>query len=194
MTQNPNPQNAPIPAPSTPAAPAPQQSDARSAITEEVIFDGSPAWLGRCKAFVLTWILAMLLVIVPVFLLVYGTSVPWWVTTGAVVIALLLVVGQYAYHRTIRFHITNYRIDFERGLLTRRIDSLELWHADDLYFRQTLAERLMGLGSIDVISDDRSNPRLRLNSIADARVIFDRLKLCVLNAKRQRGLLQLDQG
>lgn len=192
MTQQ-DPQSTPVSAPQPQAQPAPAAPKAQSPAAEETIYDGSPSWFGRAKAFLLTWFIALVLVISPILLQVYDVAIPWWVTAGAIVVALLLVIAQYAYHRTIRFRITNYRIDFERGLLTRRIDSLELWHADDLYFKQTLIERMMGVGSIDVISDDPSNPRLQLKSIHDARTTFDRVKSCVLHAKRQRGLLQLDQ-
>ncbi len=162
-------------------------------ITEELLFAGSPSWIGRLRAFAITWILVLLLVIVPTLAAIYATAFPWWLTVFCVIAAIALVVLQLAYHRTIRFRITNYRVDFERGLLTRRIDSLELWHADDLFFRQSLMERMMGVGNIDIIAKDKSSPRLELMAIPDARNVFEKLKSAILAAKRQRGILELDQ-
>lgn len=162
-------------------------------IQEHIIFSGSPSWIGRMGAFAITWIIALLLVIVPIILMVYAVRVPWYVTTIAIIIAIVLVFVQFAFHRTIRYRITNYRIDYERGVITRRIDSLELWHAHDLFFRQTLLERMFGVASIDVLSDDQSNPRLELRSIPDGRAVFEQVKSCILNAKRQRGLIISDE-
>ena len=184
------PENLHTPAFEKPAAPA---LAPKSAVNEETIFDGSPSWMGRFKAFFFTWMLALLVVIVPIGLQIRGRDVPWWVIAGGMLLALSLVLGQFLFHRTIRYRITNYRIDFERGLVTRRIDSMELWHADDLNFQQTLLERTMGVGTIEVVAHDQSSPQLSLKSIANAREIFEKLKTSVLNAKRQRGLLQLDQ-
>lgn len=173
--------------------PAPTPSAPKSLVNEDTIFDGSPSWMGRFKAFFFTWILALLAVVVPIALQIGGTQVAWWVIAMGILLALALVLGQFLFHRTLRYRITNYRIDFERGLFTRRIDSLELWHADDLNFTQTLIERTMGVGTIEVVAHDQSSPRLSLKSISNAREIFEKLKTSVLNAKRQRGLLQLDQ-
>ena len=184
------PENVHIPAFENPTA---TPSAPKSVVNEETIFDGSPSWMGRCKAFFFTWMLALLLVIVPIGLQTKGKDVPWWVFALGILLALALVLGQILFHRTIRYRITNYRIDFERGLFTRRIDSMELWHADDLNFQQTLLERTMGVGTIEVVAHDQSSPRLSLKSISNAREIFEKLKTSVLNAKRQRGLLQLDQ-
>ena len=64
-----------------------------------------------------------------------------------------------------RYRITNYRIDFERGILTKRIDTLELWHVDDINFEQGIVDRMMNVGTITVISDDRSTPRLELAGV-----------------------------
>ena len=181
--------------PSIPVEKNPPQGQAppRPLIQEETIFDGPPSWMGRFSAFVFTWIVALLLIVIPIVLQVAGVVVPWWGFALGILFALVVVLAQFGYHRTISYRITNYRIDFERGLLTRRIDSLVLWHADDLHFKQTLLERMLGVGSMEVVSDDKSNPRLQLKSIPNARAIFEKLKTCILNAKRQRGLLQLDQ-
>src|SRR5690606_31738184 len=119
MSQQPTPQNPSVSPQAADAAPSqpqqPQQTQPQQPqqpIAEEVIFDGSPTWLGCMRSFVRSLILALVLLIVPIVLMVYEVAVPWWVTAGAVVLAMLLVLLQYGYHRTIRFRITNYRIDF----------------------------------------------------------------------------------
>lgn len=163
-------------------------------IVEETIFEGSPGWIGRTGAFALSWLGAFLLVLIPVLIKTLTTvAVPWWVIALGVVGAIIVVVGQATYHRTLRYRITNYRIDYERGVMVHRIDSLELWHLHDVSFRQTLAQRLMGVATITVLSDDETTPKLDLLAIPSGREVFERLKTSVLNAKRQRGILELDR-
>ena len=58
--------------------------------------------------------------------------------------------------------VTNYRIDYERGLLSKNIDTLELWHVEDLRFHQSLVDRLLGVGNVTVISHDETMPHLVL--------------------------------
>jgi uncharacterized membrane protein YdbT with pleckstrin-like domain len=161
---------------------------------ETVIFDGSAAKVGRFGAFVATFIIAALLIVIPIGLKVWTTvAVAWWVTAGSLILAIILVMGQFAYHNTIRYRITNYRVDYERGILTRRIDSLELWRVDDLQFRQTLMERIMGVGTIEVFCRERQAMQDMPISIPNARKVFESIKSSILIAKRQRGILEVDQ-
>lgn len=170
----------------------PSPRSANNPIVEQKIFDGSPAFVGRLGAFLVSWVIALVLVIVPV-ILVSQSDFPWWATAGCIVLAILVLLVQPIYQRSIRYRVTNYRIDFERGIVTRQIDSLELWHAHDLLFRQSLLERMLGVGTITVLSDDESNPRVILRSIANGREVFEQIKSAILNAKRHRGILELDK-
>jgi uncharacterized membrane protein YdbT with pleckstrin-like domain len=96
--------------------------------------------------------------------------------------------------KTYRYRISNYRIDYERGLLSRNIDTLELWHVEDISFHQSLLDRILGVGTIMVISHDDTNPRLELKSLPNPRPIFDMLKQRIIAVKRQRGVIKMDVG
>ena len=90
--------------------------------------------------------------------------------------------------------ITNYRIDLERGIFSKRIDTLELWHVNDVAFRQSFFDRIFGVGDITVMSDDRTTPQLRLDGVPNPRPLFDTLKQRVIAVKRQRGVIKMDSG
>ena len=117
-----------------------------------------------------------------------------WMTIAAVIVAILAFVLPWLVIRATRYRITSYRIDFERGIFTKHIDTLELWHVDDIKFEQGLVDRMMNVGSITVISNDRTTPKLELNGIPDPRKIFDALKDRVIAVKRQRGVIKMDMG
>jgi membrane protein YdbS with pleckstrin-like domain len=119
---------------------------------------------------------------------------PIWVTIACILIGIALALVPWLITKTYRYRISNYRIDFERGLLSRNIDTLELWHVDDISFRQSLMDRILGVGTITIVSDDATTPRLELKSLPRPRPIFDMLKHRVIAVKRQRGVIKMDTG
>ena len=96
--------------------------------------------------------------------------------------------------RSVHYRINNYRIDYERGLFSKDIDTLELWHVEDLKFHQSLPDRVLRIGSIIVVSHDESTPRLLLRALPNPRPVFETLKQRIITVKRQRGVIKLDAG
>ncbi|HZK79863.1 MAG TPA: PH domain-containing protein, partial [Humisphaera sp.] len=109
-------------------------------------------------------------------------------------IGLLLVCIPPLRAKTIRYRVTNYRIDYERGLIGKDIDTLELWHVEDIQFHQTYRDRFLAMGTIVVISHDLTTPRLVMHSLPNSRHLFDQLKQRIIAVKRQRGVLKMDTG
>lgn len=163
--------------------------------SEEVYFEGSPLIRGAIGKGLL-WELAGLLLIIAPLLVHFGLNrhVPAGVIAGFVVVGLVLVCIPPVRAMTIRYRITNYRIDYERGLLSKDIDTLELWHVEDINFHQTLSDRLLGLGNITVLSHDETTPTLLLHSLPHSRHLFEQLKQRIIAVKRQRGVVKMDTG
>jgi membrane protein YdbS with pleckstrin-like domain len=90
------------------------------------------------------------------------------------------------------YRITNYRIDYEHGLLFKNMDTLELWHVEDVSLRQSPVDRVFGVGTITIVSSDATNPRLQLRSLPDPRKLLESLKARIITVKRQRGVVKLD--
>jgi len=116
----------------------------------------------------------------------------WWMTILAIILAVAAIALPMLVTRTTRYRITNYRIDYERGILKKKIDTMELWHVDDISFEQGLLDRIMRVGCIKVLSDDRTTPQLDLHGIPNPRPIFDSLRQRVITVKRQRGVIKMD--
>ena len=163
--------------------------------SEEVYFEGSPllrAELGH----VILWGLggAVLLAIGIANLVKFKWSWPWWVYPILILIAAIVTFMPMMLRKTLRYRITNYRIDYERGLFARNIDTVELWHVEDLHFHQSLLGRLLNVGSIIVVSRDETLPRLELHSLPNPRPLYETLKQRVIAVKRQQGVLKVDPG
>jgi membrane protein YdbS with pleckstrin-like domain len=162
---------------------------------EEIYFQGSPLMRGEMGKLVASWFFGILILISPIIWYVFRNEWPlWWMTLAAVIIGAILIVAPILYTRSLRYRISNYRIDFERGIVSRRIDTLELWHVEDISFRQNLLDRLLGVGTITVISHDESTPRLEMQGLPNPRPLFDSLKQRIISVKRQRGVVKMDIG
>jgi membrane protein YdbS with pleckstrin-like domain len=178
---------------------SPTVSDAaphRPAGDEEVVYyEGRPLLRGDQAKAALMAVIGIVLIALPILAHLFDWT--WWnavLTIVCLLLAVIIIVVPMLMMRAIRYRITSYRIDYERGIFTKRIDTLELWHVDDIKFEQGLVDRMMNVGSITVLSNDKTSPRLELHGIPSPREIFDKLKQRVIAVKRQRGVIKMDVG
>lgn len=104
---------------------------------ETVYFDGRGSLWGQAFSVLMHSALALVLLGVSVFVALAAGGWGWLLLVPGLFASAAVAFWPLLLNRTRRYRITNYRIDFERGILTRRIDTLELWHVDDIRFRQT---------------------------------------------------------
>jgi membrane protein YdbS with pleckstrin-like domain len=166
----------------------------RAADDQEIIyFQGSPLLRGEIGRAIWYLLASVGLVALAIFsILKDNWGLSYLIPIGLILVALLLPVIPLLLIKSQRYRISNYRIDVERGIFSRRIDTLELWHVDDIQYYQSLLDRILRVGTITVISSDRTSPRIPLNSLPNPRGIFESLKQRVIAVKRQRGVIKLD--
>lgn len=169
--------------------------------TEQIYFEGSPllrAEIGRG----IFWIfLGILLIALPIAAALrhwdenaIHRRLPWWLFLAVAVVGLLMFLIPWLKVKSVRYRISNYRIDFQRGLIGRRIDTMEMWHIEDVSFYQSILDRILGVGSITVLSHDDTNPKLVLRGLPNPRSLFDSVKQRIIAVKRQRGVVKMDTG
>jgi hypothetical protein len=120
--------------PTTPGVHQPPDHD------EIVYYQGSPLVRGGLAKLFEFGFIGLVLIIVPIAAWVFKHTFPAIVNAIMVVVGLLMFLVPALRTKTIRYRITNYRIDYERGVLARNIDTLELWHVEDLHFHQSLLD------------------------------------------------------
>jgi len=177
------------PAASTPLGPhAPPDHD------EIVYYEGSPLVRGSLGHLFAFGFIGLILIALPVCSWLFHWGFPVLLDAILIFCGIMTFLGPAARTKTVRYRITNYRIDYERGLLARNIDTLELWHVEDLHFHQSLLGRLLNVGSIIITSRDETLPKLELHSLPNPRPLFETLKQRVIAVKRQQGVLKVDPG
>ena len=157
---------------------------------EVVYFEGSPAVRGSLGRLLLCGLLGAGIIVSAVALRTQG----WWVPVVGLVLATAVMAMPVILIRSVHYRISNYRIDYERGVFSKDIDTLELWHVEDLKFHQSLPDRVLRIGGITVVSHDETTPRLLLRALPNPRPVFETLKQRIITVKRQRGVIKLDPG
>jgi membrane protein YdbS with pleckstrin-like domain len=137
-------------------------------VPEEVLWEGNPTW----RAWAFNWILG-------------------WVLLPVVVGAFLLV-PIWARMKSSRWKLTSRRIETETGLLSKKVDTLELWRVKDAEFRQTLMDRMFGVSCIVVTAHDGALPVMEIRGVPGDRAIYDKLMAAVMDARQQRGVMNLN--
>jgi membrane protein YdbS with pleckstrin-like domain len=178
-----------------PDAPLPDNRPKRDEDAEIVYYEGRPVMRAQQMKAILWAIIGLALLALPVVAMsMHWTFWTWWLSIICVLLAAMVIAVPWIKLRAIKYRITSYRIDYERGILTKRIDTLELWHVEDISFQQGLLDRMMNVGSVIVMSNDETTPKLELHGIPNARLVFDELKDRVIAVKRQRGVIKVDSG
>ncbi|MDB5173419.1 MAG: hypothetical protein JWN51_2192 [Phycisphaerales bacterium] len=162
---------------------------------ESVYYAGSPFFGGKPEQVIVLGVLGTLLLFSPIIIRVLAHRwPPGWMAIALEVAGVIVWLVPLFITKAVRYRITNYRIDYERGVVSKNINTLELWHVEDLSFHQSFLDRLIGIGTIRVMSHDDTMPNLTMRGLPDARKIFEQLKQRVIAVKRQTGVLKLDTG
>lgn len=84
------------------------------------------------------------------------------------------------------YELTSERIRLKTGILTRRTEEIELYRVQDITLVEPLLERLLGIGTIQIITGDESTPHLSLQSIRGAAQLREDLRKCVETCREQK--------
>lgn len=142
------------------------------------IYEGVPSW----KAYLGRYVLAVLVAAAAIAVAIWFTreSVSWKPRALGIAIPLaamlVFFLGVNLYRRSIKFRVTNTSIESERGLLSKRIDVLQLWRCRDVRYRQNLIDRILGIAHVDVFAQDATTPHLEIAGLPASRQLFEQLR------------------
>jgi hypothetical protein len=92
------------------------------------------------------------------------------------------------------YRLTNQRIIIiEGGFLSKKQEEIELNKIKDFNVKQTLIEKTMGIGNIEIISIDPTSPKLTLGNVPDPFVVKDKIRAAMLEYKRQLNIQYREQ-
>src|SRR3954471_409975 len=157
-------------------------------MSEEVLFRGSPSLLVRAGTFFVG------------LLLIAGfiTGAVIWnplVAIGAAIV-LIYLIAVAALIRTQVFEVTNERVRWRRGILTKRTDEIELSRVLDASLVEPFLLRIGNAGNIEIRSADASTPSLTLPAVKGAAELREKLRVSIENCRSKKGVrvTEFDSG
>lgn len=153
---------------------------------ETTFFRGSPSVLTRVGPLCLGFL--VLAAGVALFFMASSASPVKWLFLALAALALFFIAGTVLNVKSTQYEITTERIRVRRGLMTKRTDELELYRAVDTSLIEPLPLRTMGLGTIEVRTNDASTPTLYLQAIHGARNVRENLRKCIEECRDRKGV------
>lgn len=171
-----------------PAAKAAEPPFARSAGTpsdeearreRKLLYNGSPSW----RAYIGHYTLGVLAaIIVPVIMNFVANKMEVSTSSRVLMILIPLAIvaiyfaGLYFYRKSIKFRVTTSNIETERGILSKKIDVLELWRCRDVRYKQTIVDRVLGIAHIEVFTSDVTTPHIEITGLPASRQLFEQIR------------------
>jgi membrane protein YdbS with pleckstrin-like domain len=145
----------------------------------KLLYSGSPSWRAYLGHYVLGVLAAL---VVPVIM--NAIAVRMEVATSSRILMILIPLGIAAiyfagltlYRNSIRFRVTSSNVESEHGILSKKIDVLELWRCRDIRFKQTLIDRMLGIAHIEIFTADVTTPNLEMRGLPASRHLFEQIR------------------
>ena len=92
----------------------------------------------------------------------------------------------------IRYRLSEDRLFCEKGFLNIKQDEVLLYRVRDLQLNMSLGQRIFGVGTICVISSDKSAPHLDLVNVKNPREVKELIHHSVEEAKDKRRMRTME--
>lgn len=133
---------------------------------------------------------------------VFTISASWMSYLGQIVLGLILtpvLIGLFFLLNvviqllSVRYTLTNQRLFIKTGLIARNIEEIELFRIKDVKVEQSVVQRILGYGTITVISNDETAPLLYLTGVSNPVKKKEQIRARVRTAREHvRGLMLIN--
>jgi membrane protein YdbS with pleckstrin-like domain len=118
----------------------------------------------------------------------------WWYLLCILLIPIPWALWQAISTRKTDYAITSQRLTLETGVFKRDLEEIELYRIKDTRLTRSFVQRLLGLGTVTVISSDESMPTLVIPAIKDSAKVRQIIRENVELVRRARGVRELDMN
>lgn len=129
-------------------------------------------------------------------LLAIGIGVAAAFSAGLAAIGLVVPVGMAAGRwwltRATVYELTTQRLKVTSGILTRKLDEVELFRVKDYSMEQPLLLRMLGLGNLTLITSDVTCPNVGLEAIPEVNDVREKLRNAVQAERDRKRVREMD--
>jgi membrane protein YdbS with pleckstrin-like domain len=157
--------------------------------TEKTLFNGHPALIYSIGQFV-PFLAILILAGIAISVLEWQNEPGYtaYIILGAVLILVAMFLRLYMLSRGTHYIITTQRIKYERGILSKVQESLELFRIDHFELRRPFGARLLGHASLHLFSSDAELGNFAIYGIPNLPALADQLRDCQLRERSRRSL------
>jgi uncharacterized membrane protein YdbT with pleckstrin-like domain len=91
-------------------------------------------------------------------------------------VAFFVILWKYLVVKNQVYELTNQRLKMHSGVLSKRIEELELYRVRDTQFEQPFFLRLFGLGNVILLTTDTTSPEVIVPAIPNAQAIREQIR------------------
>ena len=111
---------------------------------------------------------------------------------GLACLVVLILLMKVVRLKMICYEVTADRIEYSRGVLDRRVDNLDMFRVTDLKLRRSLLDCMLGIGTVGLITTDKTDPKFTFEKLRNCRLLYDIIKRASLAADRRTGVVHLE--
>lgn len=185
QTQHADPNAAPPPPQAQPPAGSVPQPG-----MDDVLYEGIAKHSSNIGAYLMWTTVCVLGGVFAYFLMKIPALAPYPVWVLAL-LGVPMLLWSYIVHIKSKFRITRRRVEVERGVLTTKLDTLELWRVLDVRYERSILDQMFDNGKIFLVGTDQSDPVLRLYGMPNHRELFEKLRDAVQYARHSNRPMEL---
>jgi hypothetical protein len=118
----------------------------------------------------------------------------FFVGAGLAAIAALLLLVSIIRLKAICYEVTADRIEWSRGVLSRKFDNLDMFRVVDLKLHRNLFDCIVGVGRLSLVTTDKTDPEFVFEKVRKIRKLYDVIKKSSLEAAQKSSILHLEKN
>lgn len=107
-------------------------------------------------------------------------------------ITFLRTVWKTAALKSIHYEVSADRIEFSRGIFSRKIDNLDMFRVTDMKLHRSLLDCILGIGSVTLTTKDETDPKFEFKKVPRPKLLYDVIKNASLAADRKQRVVHMD--
>jgi len=111
---------------------------------------------------------------------------------GLMALVAMILLYKFVKLKMTYYEVTSERIEWSRGILDRRVDNIDMFRVVDLRLRKSLLDLLFGIGTVVLITTDKSDPEFAFQKVRHCRELYDVIKNASLEADRKNSVVHLE--
>jgi membrane protein YdbS with pleckstrin-like domain len=154
---------------------------------EETVWEGGYSGKAMMSAWLVAFAVTVVIVVAAFYLDPFTRKAE--LLTAVAAVFWLVPLARLTYRKiSIRYRLTNQRLFHEEGILRRTTNRVELIDADDVTVERGILDRLMNVGTVRVVSSDRTHPEVLLVAIEDALDVAEKIDAARRRERLRRGI------